>query len=66
MGQVFALRPRVATSFRPDDFRAARQELAEESYEDLDAAARAVAERALELTHGAASPGRKGRNTRRW
>jgi hypothetical protein len=52
MGHVFALRPRVVTSFRPDDFRRARQVLAEEAYATIHEAARAVAERALELTHG--------------
>jgi len=51
MGHVFSLRPRVATSFRPDDFRRARQLLAEESYPDVLKAARAVVEKALELTH---------------
>jgi len=52
MGHMFALRPRVVTSFRPDDFRRARQLLADESYANIQEAARAVAERALELTHG--------------
>ncbi len=51
MGHVFALRPRVITGFRPDDFRRARQLLADEPYANIQAAARSVAERALELTH---------------
>lgn len=51
MGHVFSLRPRVATSFRPDDFRRARQLLAQESYPNVLKAARAVVEKALELTH---------------
>jgi len=59
MGHVFALRPRVATSFRPDDFRLARQQLEVEAFASADEASRAVAERALELTHGDAMPGRK-------
>jgi len=50
MGHVFQLRPKVSKGFRPDDFRRARQLLAEESYESIAEAARAVAERALELT----------------
>jgi hypothetical protein len=66
MGHVFTLRPRMATSFRPDDFRTARQQLEEESYKDASAAARAVAEKALELTHGDALPGKKGRGKRRF
>jgi len=52
MGHLFALRPRVGTGFRPDDFRRARQLLADESYSNIQEAARAVAERALDLTRG--------------
>ncbi len=62
MGHVFSLRPRVATSFRPDDFRRARQLLASESYPNLPDAARAVADKALELTHEGPSHG--GRSKR--
>lgn len=50
LGHVFALRPRVETAFRPDDLRAARQQLQDERYETLEEAARAVAAKALELT----------------
>jgi len=50
MGHVFSLRPRVITAFRPDDFRRAKQLLEEEPFKDLQEAARAVAEKALELT----------------
>ena len=50
LSHVFALRPRVIMAFRPDDFRRARQLLEEEAYESIQKAARAVAERALELT----------------
>lgn len=50
MGHVFGLRPRVHTGFKPEDFRRARQMLAEEFYADVDAAARAVAEKAVELS----------------
>jgi hypothetical protein len=61
MGQIFALRPRVSTSFRQDDFRTARHQLAEESFKDASEAARAVAEKALELSHDGVIPGRKKR-----
>jgi hypothetical protein len=65
MGQVFALRPRVAMSFRPGDFREARHLLEEEPFANADEATRAVAEKALELTHDGIIPGRKSRNRRR-
>ena len=52
MGHVFSLRPRVTTAFKPDDFRRARQLLEDESFQNLQEAARAVAEKALELTQG--------------
>ena len=52
MGHVFSLRPRVITAFKPDDFRRAKQLLEEEAYTDIQAAARAVVEKALELTQG--------------
>ena len=51
MGNLFALRPRVNTSFRQEDFLTARRLLEEESYGSLEEAARAVAERALELSN---------------
>jgi hypothetical protein len=53
LGHFFALRPRVETSFRPDDLRRAKQALAEERYRTIEDAARAVAEKALELARGA-------------
>lgn len=65
MGQVFALRPRIETSFRPDDFRTAKYHLEEESFKDANEAARAVALKALELTHGDVIPGRN-KNRRRF
>jgi hypothetical protein len=63
LGHIFALRPRVETSFRQADFRAARQLLEDEAYASIEEAARAVAEKALELTHagpvgGGFAPGR--------
>jgi hypothetical protein len=55
LGHVFLLRPKVSTSFRHADFRTARHLLSDESYASLEEAARAVAEKALELTHEAPS-----------
>jgi hypothetical protein len=50
-GHLFALRPRVSTAFRPEDFLAAKRDLAEEKFESIQKAARAVAERALALSN---------------
>ena len=61
MGHMFALRPRVSTSFRPDDFRRARQSLADEPYANIQDAARAVAEKAHELTRGERKGARKSK-----
>jgi hypothetical protein len=52
LGHVFALRPRANTSFRPNDFMAAKRALADERYTSVPEAARAVAEEALSLTRG--------------
>ena len=51
LGHVFALRPRVTTSFRQEHFRNAKARLRDESYATIEEAARAVAETALEITH---------------
>ena len=51
LGHVFSLRPRVSKTFRQADFLTARQLLQDEEYADLEEAARAVAEKALDLTH---------------
>jgi len=51
LGHVFALRPRVSTTFRQADFLTARQLLDDEAYGSIEEAARAVAEKALEMTH---------------
>jgi hypothetical protein len=53
LGHVFALRPRVSTSFRQEDFRAAKHLLEEEGYARIEEAARAVVEKALSLTREA-------------
>ncbi len=50
MGQILALRPRVAPSFRQPDFLNARLHLQEDSFGSVEEAARAVAEEALKLT----------------
>jgi hypothetical protein len=50
LGHVFSLRPRVSKTFRKADFLTARQLLQDEEYADMEEAARAVAEKALELT----------------
>jgi hypothetical protein len=52
LGHVFALRPRANTSFRPNDFMAAKRALVDERYDSIPEAARAVAEEALSLTRG--------------
>ena len=51
IGHVFTLRPRVNTSYRRADFMVARQLLENENYANVQEAARAVVEKALELTH---------------
>jgi hypothetical protein len=50
LGHVFALRPRVSKTFRQADFLTARLRLQDEKYASIEEAARAVAEKALELT----------------
>jgi len=52
MGHVFSLRPRVHTSFNPESFREAKRQLAETPFASLEEAARAVAEKASEISRG--------------
>jgi hypothetical protein len=60
MGSVFSLRPRVSTTFRQDDFVTAKRLLEDESYGSIQEAARAVVERALEMSNDPKSrPGAK-------
>lgn len=59
LGHIFSLRPRAETSFEPRHLQSAKVLLQDEKYPDLDTAARAVAEKALELTHKGGS--KKGR-----
>ena len=51
LGHVFSLRPRVTKSYRQADFITAKQLLQDETYSNVQEAARAVVEKALELTH---------------
>ncbi len=51
MARVFALRPRVPSSFSQARFLEARRLLDDETYESAEAATRAVVEKALELTN---------------
>ncbi len=61
LGHVFALRPRVQTSFEIGHFQQAKVLLEGESFADEAGAARAVAEKALELTHkGGSKKGKRG------
>lgn len=62
MGHIFALKPRVDKSFRQDDLRKAKELLIDEAYESPEAAARALAEKALELTRK--GPPKRGFNSR--
>ena len=50
-GHIFSLHPKVNTTFSPQAFDNARRELAEQRFATIEDAARAVAERALDLTH---------------
>ena len=59
MGHVFALRPRVKSAFRQEHFLNARRLLDDESYDSLEDAARAVAEKALALSNN--PKGKQGR-----
>jgi hypothetical protein len=46
-----ALRPRVHVGFKPSAFADAKRALADERYATIELAARAVAEKAIELTN---------------
>ena len=63
LGHIFALRPRVETSFKPGNLDTAKHFFRDSSYSTIEAAARAVAEKALELTRD--GPGGKGRKGKR-
>ena len=49
MGHVMILKPRVPKAFRPKDLQEAKLLLQDEAYANIQEAARAVVERALEL-----------------
>jgi len=55
LGHVYALKPRVNPTFRQSDFIIAKRRLSDEVYTGVEEAARAVAEKALELTHGSST-----------
>ena len=59
LGHIFALRPRVNTAFPPGQLNTAKHFLRDESYASIEDAARAVAEKALELT--LKGPSRRGK-----
>jgi hypothetical protein len=65
MGHIFALRPRATTSFPQQALQDAKQALADETYSTIVDAARAVADKALEITHDAAKP-RRGHGSSRF
>ncbi len=64
LGHVLALRPRVSKSFKHDDLREAKRRLEDERWDTVEEAARAVAERALELQRETGSKSKKGRRAR--
>jgi hypothetical protein len=51
LGHVVALRPRTHTGFKPEAFAEAKRALAEQRFASIDDAARAVAEKATELSN---------------
>ena len=62
-GSVLALRPRVSTTFRQEDFMKARRLLDDVSYATLEEASRAVADRALSLSDD--PKGKRGQKQKR-
>jgi hypothetical protein len=64
LGHIFALRPRVETSFKPGNLNTAKHFFRDGSYSTIEDAARAVAEKALELTREG-SGGRGSKSKRR-
>jgi hypothetical protein len=57
LGHIFALRPRVETSFRPIHMQQAKHQLVSEAFDSIEDAARAVADKALESTHEGSNSG---------
>jgi hypothetical protein len=51
LGHVVALRPRTHTGFKPEAFAEAKRALADQRFASIDDAARAVAEKAVELSN---------------
>jgi hypothetical protein len=54
LGHVMALRPRIHVGFKPSAFADAKRALADARYASLEEAARAVVEKAIEISN--ASP----------
>ncbi len=62
LGHIFALRPRVESSFRPGHLSTAKQFFRDSLFPTIEDAARAVAEKAVELTRdGPGGRGSKGK-----
>jgi len=51
LGHVAALRPRTHTGFKPEAFQEAKRALVDVRYATIEEAARAVAEKAVELSN---------------
>jgi hypothetical protein len=51
LGHVMALRPRIHVGFKPSAFADAKRALVEERYASIETAARAVAEKAIEISN---------------
>ena len=51
LGHVMALRPRIHVGFKPSAFSDAKRALAEARYATIEEAARAVAEKAIEISN---------------
>lgn len=51
LGHILALRPRAHAGFKPEAFQEAKRLLANETYATIEEAARAVAEKAVELSN---------------
>jgi hypothetical protein len=51
LGHVMALRPRIHVGFKPSAFADAKRALVEERYASIETAARAVADKAIEISN---------------
>ncbi|HTO52571.1 MAG TPA: hypothetical protein VMR50_04220 [Myxococcota bacterium] len=55
LGHIVALRPRTHTGFKPESFQEAKRALADQRFASIEEAARAVAEKAVELSNESGS-----------